>query len=391
MTLGFHYHIPFAKDTNNGIFVPGHFGVFLEEIAKHVATFKLFLFRNSKFEESFFDYKLTAKNIKVIELATDLPAYEKYFSAPKILGKHKKQLCSCNKILLRGPSPMNYAFTKYFDTKNICNLVVGDYGAGIKHIVQPFYRILPVKILNYLMHKSYISSLKGTAIAFNSEELLSRYKHFGFRSKIINTGNVKLSDISIVQRADLGSKNVVKMLYVGRIDWAKGFKEMLESLPILNKNVSYKFELHIVGWDETRGESVLEEVKDRIKSLDLIDYVFFHGKKKPGPELNRYYKDSDLFVLASYQEGFPRTIWEAFANGLPVLTTPVGSIPLKLKDKQEVLFFKPHDVDAFVKAVFEIVKSLPLRMELVKNGYDLVVNNTIEIQVKQLINFALNE
>jgi glycosyltransferase involved in cell wall biosynthesis len=390
MILGFHYHIPYATN-QNGSYVPGHFGLFIEEVAKHVSELKLFLFKRAHFDSTFFDYKLSLSNIKIIEVSIEKPAYVKYFCAYKIIGKLKDELLSCEKFLLRGPSPMDYAFSKYFNKKDICNLVVGDYGEGNKFIKQPFYRIFPVKFLNFLMHRSYIRSLEGSKIACNSEMLFENYNQLGSKAIIVNTGNVRKDDIVRIEKPNFQFKSIIKLLYVGRIDWAKGFKEMLEAILLLNKTKTKRFELHIVGWDETKEQTVLMEVKEYISKLGVGEFVIFNGKKRPGVELNQIYKDSDIFLLASYQEGFPRTIWEAFANGLPVLTTSVGSIPLKLKDKKEALFFKPHDVDSLVNAVSEVLINLPLRKELVKNGFDLVSNNTIEIQVKHLINFVSNE
>jgi glycosyltransferase involved in cell wall biosynthesis len=390
MILGFHYHIPFAV-YNGNYYVPGHFGLFIEEIAKNVKKLKLFLFKREIFDSTFFDYRISEPNIEVFEVSKEKPAYIKHFYARKFVSIILKDLVLCDYLLLRGPSPMNYAFSERFDKAKITNLIVGDYSEGIKYLQQPFYRIGAVKLLNYLMDKSYVKSLIGTKICCNSEVLHEKYKHLSKRNTIINTGNIKSTDIEIIERPHLLLKPKIKLFYVGRIDWAKGFKEMLECLVELNNNKKQIFELNIVGWDETKGELVKKAVLKLAKELNINSNIIFHGKKKPGKELYQFYKDADIFILASYQEGFPRTIWEAFANGLPVVTTPVGSISLKLNNRQHALFCEVKSSISLYKSILEIIQNYELMKTCIDNGYSIVKENTIENQLKKLVNYIHND
>jgi glycosyltransferase involved in cell wall biosynthesis len=390
MILGFHYHIPFSEK-NGDIYFPSHFGLFIEELSIHVKELRLFLFRRVLFDPIFFDYKLSNVNIKLFEIAEEKAAYIKFFLAPKYLRKVNIELKKCDFILLRGPSPMSYAFSKYFEKGNITNLMVGDYLEGNKFIIQPFYRLLPVKLLNMLMHYRYISSIKGTKICFNSELLFLNYNRLGKVSIVINTGNIKLSDINFKIQKSYKNKEIIKLLYVGRIDWAKGFKEMLESIQELNSSGLKTFKLDIVGWDETKGEKVKTEILKIINSKCLNELITFHDKKKPGDELYEFYKNSDAFILPSYQEGFPRTLWEAFANGLPVITTSVGAIKYKLIDRKHALFCLAKNTNSLTEKIIEMISNEELMNECRSNGYLLVKENTIDIQVKLLMNFIINE
>jgi glycosyltransferase involved in cell wall biosynthesis len=79
--------------------------------------------------------------------------------------------------------------------------------------------------------------------------------------------------------------------------------------------------------------------------------VKFHGKKSIGPVLNAVYQSCDIYVIPSYHEDLPKTIWEAMANGMPVIATKVGAIPEYLTNEKNVVLIEP-------KYVAEIVKML---------------------------------
>jgi len=50
---------------------------------------------------------------------------------------------------------------------------------------------------------------------------------------------------------------------------------------------------------------------------------------------------SDCLILPSFNEGLPLVILEAFANGVPVICTPVGEVPNFVTDGHTALFVRP--------------------------------------------------
>lgn len=129
-------------------------------------------------------------------------------------------------------------------------------------------------------------------------------------------------------------------------------------------------------------ESIL---KAQAVEWGLHSHVFFHGKKSVGEALNAMYRQADIYVIPSYQEGFPRTIWEAMANSCPVIATRVGSIPHYLEHEHHALLIEPKDVGGIVEAVKRLLSDEVLRQKLISNGYALAQTNTLEIQTKRLV------
>ncbi|MDO8873284.1 MAG: glycosyltransferase family 4 protein [Methanoregula sp.] len=105
-----------------------------------------------------------------------------------------------------------------------------------------------------------------------------------------------------------------QILWVGRFVTGKGVEYLIEAF----SQVSIKSPgTHLVLVGVGPEKPAIEE---RIKKLNLqssvtfIDYL--DNEKLPG-----IYKNSDVFVLPSLMEGVPRTILEAMACGIPVVTT----------------------------------------------------------------------
>lgn len=76
--------------------------------------------------------------------------------------------------------------------------------------------------------------------------------------------------------------------------------------------------------------------------------VTFAGRVLPS-EIPRYYAEADIYVQTPSIDNMPLSVLEAFASGLPVVSTGVGGVPAILTDGVHGLL-APHDDDAAVAA-----------------------------------------
>jgi hypothetical protein len=75
-----------------------------------------------------------------------------------------------------------------------------------------------------------------------------------------------------------------------------------------------------------------------------------------------------VLVLPSEAEGLPMAVVEAFAWGVPVISTPVGSTPDILHDGVEGLMVPVGDADALAKALQRLIGDQALRQQLGANA-----------------------
>ena len=78
------------------------------------------------------------------------------------------------------------------------------------------------------------------------------------------------------------------------------------------------------------------------------------------PDALPYYRASDIYVCASYEESFPRSILEAMAFGLPIAATPIFGIAEQITDGETGLFFDPGDT-AGMRRQLELLLDDPTR------------------------------
>lgn len=112
-------------------------------------------------------------------------------------------------------------------------------------------------------------------------------------------------------------------------DEAKNFSGILRVIERLRQQRD-DFELHVIH------DYDAPEFKAFVKEHHLEDCVIFHGKKTSA-EVAQAYQDADFFVLFSNFENLPCVIVEAFASGVPVLSTAVGGIAEILSPERGVL------------------------------------------------------
>ncbi|MDY3338490.1 glycosyltransferase family 4 protein [Riemerella anatipestifer] len=101
--------------------------------------------------------------------------------------------------------------------------------------------------------------------------------------------------------------------YVGRLVRDKGINELVKAFVSLHKQYP-SVKLLLVGPFEEK-DSVSEETKAAVLNHPQIVNTGFVLDASP------YFKLMDIFVLASYREGFPTVTLEASSMGLPIITT----------------------------------------------------------------------
>ncbi len=104
------------------------------------------------------------------------------------------------------------------------------------------------------------------------------------------------------------------LLYVGRLAKHKNLPLTLASYERLLKK-GFTGRLRIVG----TGPAI-EKLPDLARSLNIADRVDFLGQVTE-EEKAKLLSSSQILILTSRREGFPRVIAEAMASGLPVITT----------------------------------------------------------------------
>ncbi len=110
-----------------------------------------------------------------------------------------------------------------------------------------------------------------------------------------------------------------QILWVGRFVPGKGVECLISAFHILvRKNENYR--LTMVGEGPLK-----EKIKHKIRGLGLSQYIHFRDFI-PNTELPDLYRNSDVFVLTSINEGVPLTILEAMACGVPVVSTKLPQL-----------------------------------------------------------------
>ncbi|MCC6544915.1 MAG: glycosyltransferase [Nitrospirae bacterium] len=92
------------------------------------------------------------------------------------------------------------------------------------------------------------------------------------------------------------------------------------------------------------------------------------------PDVFPYYRLSDIYVCASFEESFPRVILEAMAFQLPIVSTPVYGIQEQIEDKVSALLVPPGDPTLLSEKISLLLNNELYANELAMNAYYRVRN-----------------
>jgi len=115
------------------------------------------------------------------------------------------------------------------------------------------------------------------------------------------------------------------------------------------------------GWDN---------LKQQVARLGLEKRVLMPGNQN---DVTPWLRALDVFALPSYaNEGVPQALMQAMAAGVPVISTPVGSIDELLRHEETGLMVPPQNADALGAAIERLLDEPALALGLAQAARDLV-------------------
>ena len=189
--------------------------------------------------------------------------------------------------------------------------------------------------------------------------------------KVLGYGNVKGVDIdkfNPIRFANIKKNNdVFRFVFVGRIVGDKGINELVDAFVKLNKEYPAT-QLTLVGTYEEN----LDPVKpDTLKLIETYSCIDAYGPKF-GDDLLMEYMKSDCFVMPSYREGFPNTVMEAGAMGLPSVVTDINGSREIIIHGENGLIVPSKDTDALYEAMKQMLLDNNMRKKMAANARPLI-------------------
>lgn len=158
----------------------------------------------------------------------------------------------------------------------------------------------------------------------------------------------------------------LRLLFVGRLEAAKGVPELLEAARILVQR-AVPFELRLVGGGPLYDELSSLKKSDPSLPFDLVGLVADKS------EMMKEYEWADVLVLPSHHEGFPRVIFEAMIKSCVIVTTMVGGIPAIMHHGRNCLELEIGKPDMIVDAIELLNSNVDLLQRLSDAGRETVL------------------
>ena len=249
----------------------------------------------------------------------------------------------------------------------------------------------PQELLKIFLNKyreftfNLILNSKGIFITNSYENIykinLSKNIEVGY----VNTNILSKEVIPKFKYKFIKNHDKLDLLFVGRVTPLKGIYDLFKAILILKeeKFINQKINLNIVGSCTQEIKKDLLKITSRISDSSLN--IRFLGYLNSTNSLEKFYQKTDLFILPSHSEGFPRCIWEAASNSTPMLLTNVGGISYLLKNNHHALIVEPHSPYEIAKKIEYFFENKDIAEKLAKNAYDLLQNYNIESSINDLI------
>lgn len=174
---------------------------------------------------------------------------------------------------------------------------------------------------------------------------------------------------------EIKRENII--LYVGRFAWEKGPERLIKAFANIGNPENWKLLMAGSG-------PLLADMKKLATELKIKDKVIFPGQVT---DVDRLYARASIYVLPSVLEGFPNSLCEAMAAGLPCLC--FDSIPHEaiMTHKFDGLIIEKDNTEKLGEELLILMNNEQERTRLGSNAKQIRERLHIDSVAKQVLHF----
>ena len=144
---------------------------------------------------------------------------------------------------------------------------------------------------------------------------------------------------------------------------SKGHKVLIDAVSILCTEFP-RLRIAMIGDGKLRSD-----FEAYVEQLRLCDFFLFLGHRR---DVSAVLNCSDAGVLPSLSEGFPNSVLEYMAAGLPVVASQVGGIPELVENGMNGILVPPNDSKALASGLADLMRDRCRSSLYGKNGRQLM-------------------
>lgn len=304
------------------------------------------------------DLARQARDLKGIEVITtlmrskfDLVALSKI---KKALNQIQAKGMPFGPMIVHTHGPRAGLLGRWAAPKGIYSVYTEHRWDGEYHLENKFNEWLQLTLLKRLNSKTNLV----VAVSESVKNFLAvRQLAPGNRIQVIPNG-IDLENVEVKRKkVKAGPHHIIGN--VGNLNHQKGHIYLVEAMSEVIKKYPHAT-LEIIG--EGPERALLEE---KIKEMQLEKHVTLLGRQtEPLLHMAKW----DVFALSSVAETFGIVLLEAFAIGLPVVSTNIGGVRDILAHNKNALLVEPENSHALAESILELLERPALAEKFIRAG-----------------------
>ena len=151
-------------------------------------------------------------------------------------------------------------------------------------------------------------------------------------------------------------KREEEILFAGTLNSNKGYADLIKGFAkIASKYPTWKVVF--------TGNGQIDQAKTLAQSLGVEKQCQFLGWVN-GKQKETAFRRASILCLASYQEGFPMAVLDAWAYGVPVVSTPAGGLIDIIKEGNNGLLFEAGNIDQMAEKLEKMIVDADMRKHI---------------------------